>query len=107
MAPRSGTSTKSWMPAGAGEEYNTLSVMKDMGKNMTNGALALKWPTRTPSTGGKKKMGQRFETHSNLLSGEGCKPAYPDLRQYAHGRCHHTHGRCHHTHGCCHHTHGR
>ena len=74
-----------------GKEYNILSVMKDMGKNMMNGAPALKWPTWMPLTGGKKKTGQRSETHSNFSSGEGCKSANPDLQQYAYSYCHHTH----------------
>src|SRR5277367_967438 len=81
MALRSGSSTKSWMHDDVGEEYSTLFVMRDMGRNTTSGVLALKWPTQMPSTDGKTKMGQRFETHSNFSSGEGCKPG-PTTQTY-------------------------
>ena len=36
--------------------YNTLSVMKDMGRNTMSGAPAQKWLTLMPSTGGRMKM---------------------------------------------------
>src|SRR5277367_3677176 len=81
MALRSGSSTKSWMHDDVGEEYSTLFVMRDMGRNTTSGVLALKWPTQMPSTDGKTKMGQRFETHSIFSSGEGCKPG-PTTQTY-------------------------
>ena len=53
--------------------YNTLSVMKDMGRNTMSGAPAQKWPTLMPLTSGKMRMGQRSETHTIFLSGEECK----------------------------------
>ena len=78
MALRNGTSTKLWMPAGVAGVYNTLSVMKDMGRSMMSGVLVQKWPRWTPSMDGKMRTEQKFETHSILLGGEGCKPAPTD-----------------------------
>ena len=67
------------MHADAAGVYNTLSTMKDMGKNMMSGDLAQKWPTLMPLTNGKMKMGQRSETHTIFSSGEKCKSSPTDL----------------------------
>ena len=78
MALRNGLLTKLWTHDDVGEEYSTLSITRDMGRNMMSGAPVLRWPTLMPSTNGKTKMGQRFETHSIFSSGEGCKPGPTD-----------------------------
>ena len=63
------------MPDGEAEAYNTLHIMKVMARNMMNGTLAQKWVRQMPLIDWKKRMGQRFETHTIFLSGEGCKSA--------------------------------
>ena len=73
MALRSGTLTKLWMLADVDEGCNTLSATKDMAKNMMSGILVLKWQRQMHLTDGKKRMGQRFETHTIFSSGEECK----------------------------------
>ena len=55
--------------------YNTLSIMKDMGKNTMCGTPTQKWLIQMPSTGGKMKMGWRSETHTIISSVEECKSA--------------------------------
>jgi hypothetical protein len=71
---RSGILTRSWMHTNTAAVYNTLSVMKAMGRNMMRGTLAQKWLTLTPLANGKMKMGLRSETHTNFSSGEESKP---------------------------------
>jgi hypothetical protein len=64
--------------------YNTLSSMKDMGRNMMSGILVQKWLRQTYLTDGKRKMGQRFETHTIFSSGEECKSGIADLPHLGH-----------------------
>ena len=61
------------------EGCNTLFATKDMAKNMMSGVLVLKWQRQTHLTDGKKRMGQRFETHTIFSSGEECKSGVADL----------------------------
>src|ERR1700676_3881296 len=92
--------------------YNTLSAMKDMGRNMTSGAPAQRWLTLMPLIDGKMKTGQRSETHTIFSSGEECKsaPRTYDImthipgagtattgRRHNHPRRRHNHRRLH----CC------
>jgi len=74
--------TKLWMLTSKTRGYNTLSIMRDMGRSMMSGILAPKWPRWMPLTDGKTKMGWRSETHSIFSSGEECKSGLTDLQHY-------------------------
>jgi hypothetical protein len=82
MEQRSGILTRLWMPADMAVVYNTLSIMKAMGRNMMSGAPAQKWLTLMPLTDGKMKMGLRSEMHKKFSSGEECKPSTTNLQQH-------------------------